>query len=56
MMEARPQVSPVITERRNSLIVGTRACPAAGPHHRATALTTGVSVRDPHPTSMKCQV
>jgi transposase InsO family protein len=35
MMEARAQFSPVITERRNSMITGTCARSAAGIHNRA---------------------
>lgn len=35
MMEVQAQVSPVITERRNSVITKTYACSAAGYQHRA---------------------
>jgi hypothetical protein len=35
MMAAQAQVSSVITERRNSMIVKTCACLAAGCHHPA---------------------
>ena len=35
MMAVQAQVSPVITERRNSMIAKTCACLAAGVHHLA---------------------
>jgi hypothetical protein len=34
-MAIQAQVSPVIAERRNSMIIKTSACLAAGVHHRA---------------------